>query len=566
MPRRATGELRPTALGWEARVTLQGKERIGLPLKAFAPADEAGARARCEALAELAARLRSAGRLDVLRPFLKRAAAARSGRAWENVLETAEVLCAGRDTSAAQPITFAEFAKGWHEGELAARHPDHVAKKRSADRDEQLLRLYVNPRIGDIALADVTLEDAESVMASLPERLSPATRRHVAQVIRRVLTLAVYPGRKRAENPIPRGWLPRLRKTRAKGFLYPAEEKTLMGCIEVPLLRRLLYGFLCREGMRSDEAATLQWRHVDLDRGWVSLDENKTDDPRAWSLAPDVLRALKRWKELEPPTSESALVFSVRGVGVNVDHLAAKLRRDLKRAGVDRSLLFENTEARRRLVAHDLRATFVTVSLAAGKTERWVKDRTGHASEALNAYVRPARQWAEAELGFFAPLDEAIPELRTEADGAEPKAPAKAPLRRLGRLRRSRKYAWCTGRDLNPHALRRRNLNPERTAQCTRSIEKTSPDSDPSGGPMLPHGAIPGQSVGPSGASHDLSDPSRASVLRALYGLAATLASAGDTAGARIVNEAATTLLGATADAGGAAVVVDIDQARRGRT
>ena len=60
---------------------------------------------------------------------------------------------------------------------------------------------------------------------------------------------------------------------------------------------------------------------------------------------------------------------------------------------------------------HDLRATFVTVSLANGKTETWVADRTGHRSGAMiNRYRRAARTWAELGLGSLAPLDEAIPE------------------------------------------------------------------------------------------------------------------------------------------------------------
>src|ERR1019366_144223 len=54
---------------------------------------------------------------------------------------------------------------------------------------------------------------------------------------------------------------------------------------------------LTREGMRASELATLKWRDVDLERGRVRLDENKTDDPRAWALAPDVVRTLAWWKK-----------------------------------------------------------------------------------------------------------------------------------------------------------------------------------------------------------------------------------------------------------------------------
>lgn len=64
---------------------------------------------------------------------------------------------------------------------------------------------------------------------------------------------------------------------------------------EVPLLPRLAYGFLSREGMRVDEMGALRWRDVDLKRGRVNLDENKTDDPRDWDLQPDVFEVLAWW-------------------------------------------------------------------------------------------------------------------------------------------------------------------------------------------------------------------------------------------------------------------------------
>src|SRR5437764_525021 len=78
-----------------------------------------------------------------------------------------------------------------------------------AEDDAERLATYVYPHIGDAPIADVTLDQCEFVMANLPEKLATATRRQVAQTMRRVLTLAVYPGRHRSESPVPKGWLPR---------------------------------------------------------------------------------------------------------------------------------------------------------------------------------------------------------------------------------------------------------------------------------------------------------------------------------------------------------------------
>lgn len=153
------------------------------------------------------------------------------------------------------------------------------------------------------------------------------------------------------------------------------------------------------------------------------LDENKTDDPRAWALSPGVVRALRAWRALRAaegaPVGPDDPVFVLREDGRKYD--AAKLFREhLCAAGIDRAELFEHSAARMQIRRHDLRATFVTLNLAAGRTEAWIADRTGHKSSAMiNRYRRAARTAAELALGELRPLIEAIPELA----GAEPSTP-----------------------------------------------------------------------------------------------------------------------------------------------
>jgi hypothetical protein len=61
------------------------------------------------------------------------------------------------------------------------------------------------------------------------------------------------------------------------------------------------------------------------------------------------------------------------------------------------------------LRAHDLRATFVTMSLAEGKSETWIRDRTGHKTASMiDRYRRAARQVQELELGSLVDLVEGL--------------------------------------------------------------------------------------------------------------------------------------------------------------
>jgi integrase len=426
MPREATGELRALADGWAARITIEGRTRKDFPLPTCAT--EAEAAERCRGLAGIAARLRRVGKAGETVRYLEMAAKAR-GRSWEAVLAVVDDECAGnlrdRRAAAVERVTFAAWAGRWTSGELAKKYPDHVRAKRSAEDDERILRLYVLPHLDGVHVDEFTLEHGEQVMAAAPSHLAPGTRRQIAQVMARLCKLAVYPGRLRKDNPIPAGWLPRLGDPKAKECLYPDEDALLMrgvsvvaGTPDVSVLRRLAYGFLAREGMRTDEMASLRWRDVDLERGRVNLDSNKTDDPRDWTLRPDVVQALTRWKARQPCTEPGDHVFADNGVPLNVKHVAAQLRRDLQTVGVARPQLFERSKVRMPLRAHDLRATFVTIALAQDRTETWISDRTGHKShKMINAYRRKARGWNLGELG---PLTDLVPELRAEGAAVPP--------------------------------------------------------------------------------------------------------------------------------------------------
>jgi integrase len=234
----------------------------------------------------------------------------------------------------------------------------------------------------------------------------------------RLLNLAVYPGKYIKVSPIPRRWLPKAGNDKAKECLYPDEDRALLGCTDIALLRRFAYGFLDREGMRTDELVRLTWADVDLIHNRVDLDENKTDAPRAWDLRPDVFAALGIWrKHFRPKAKPSDRVFiDDEGIGLNVDHLAAQLRDDLKLyAKVDRPKLYVRSKSRLRLRAHDLRATFITVSLANGRTWEWCQQRTGHGDSMKQKYRRTAATWVAQQQGDLAPLHLALPEFADHA-------------------------------------------------------------------------------------------------------------------------------------------------------
>lgn len=395
------------------RIRVRGLDRVSVPLSGCTT-DE-GAEVRAALIARAAEQLVAVGagaRLKALGTAIGKAATGEE-------LEAARVAVAraveeARRATPASVVTVEQFAERWLSGELARTFPDHVKAIDHGDNRARL-EMYVFPLIGGGPIAELSLEDGDRVMVTLPSQLSPAMRRHVAQCVYRLAHLAVYPAKVLAACPFPKGWLPRIGKPREAPYLYPAEDAKLLGCRDIPLRRRLAYGLLAREGFRPGELvgrrkgrearSPMRWTTVDLAYGSVRLDQNKTERPRTWALDPGTTRALVAWHRGPP----SADVYVIGWL----PKLADWLRADLKLAGVARPELAERNQWRRPLRAHDLRGTFITLSLANGKTESWVQDRTGHTSTLMiQRYRRAARTAAELELGPLLPLDEAIPELR----------------------------------------------------------------------------------------------------------------------------------------------------------
>lgn len=404
MPRPATGELRPLSNGWEARIRIEGKKRRGFALLTSLSDEDAAS--RCRAMALIAQRLSRAGHSGDTEKLLEWAARVRPGGDWEAVTTVADSLCGGKAPPKEEraSVTFGELATDWTSGKLHATYPDSVELKESSDTDAMRLGKWVYPLVEHIALHAFTEEHAQEVMRRIPTSKSRATRRHVGQLMTRVLNLAVYPCKYIDRSPIPKGFLPRLGKAKALAYLYPDEDRKLLACTDVPFAERLLFGLLAREGLRCEEALSLRWQHLDLVRGSIRVDINKTDDPRAWALDPGVVKALLSWKAQHPDADPGDRVFSEAPT-----RLASRFRGYLKIAGVKRAELFERTDVRRPIRAHDLRATFVTVNLANGKTESWICDRTGHSSSSMvNRYRRSARAHSELGQGNLTPLDEAL--------------------------------------------------------------------------------------------------------------------------------------------------------------
>lgn len=367
--------------------------------------DEDDALERSRIIAEAIDSFMRIGRRDLVDRWARELASANDTKLPKVQLAIAKIVSGEKSVAITGDILFRELSRRYTEGELAKSYPDHIRAK-DYDDDKSRLRLYILPLAGDVPVRAFTMNHANRVMQSLPPMAS-SNRRHVAQIMHRLLKLAVFPLQLREHSPLPAGWLPKINKKERLHYscLFPKEEARLLGYAEASEAFRLFCGVLDREGMRLSELLDCEWSHWGDDCRTFLATKTKTDDPRMWAVREDTARAMRIWREKKgtemPPFAYLAAMDRTK--------IAALFRDTLKAAGVTRAELFATTKHTAKLRAHDMRATFVTLSLAEGKTDTWIRDRTGHKSTAMiDRYRRHARQLAELNVGSLVDLVEAL--------------------------------------------------------------------------------------------------------------------------------------------------------------
>jgi len=406
--------LRKKQTGWGARVrfgeNLARDEWIPLDVPHD---DEPRARDRLARLQALAKRMSAIGQHVAARKVLEEAGATRHERGFhaieQMVAEMSPELQAPR-----QRQTFRDVVRDLSDGTLHEQYPEEVEFKTPTSLAQTRAKLAVFlPVLGDKTFEELTREDIQEAKRCVPKGLKLNTRARYLRELRRVLRLAVEPLGLCEKTPtlsVPSG-----QPGGVFQLLYPIEEAQLCACVEIPIERRFLYAFMARNGGRISETLKYTFQCID-DDGVIHVEKSwtKTKRARYWPLAPDVLEAVRLRRAqmpedathmfvLPPPTARTRLKK------INRQYVLRMLLIDLKTAGINRQGLITAIDGERKLCVHDVRASFVTLARAAGLTDRWIMDRSGHESAAVfEKYDRGVRHAREIHLGWWAPMGLAL--------------------------------------------------------------------------------------------------------------------------------------------------------------
>jgi integrase len=431
-----------------------------------------------------------------------------------------------QDATNARPrwSTWGELAEAWNTQELARHYPGSDYGKSSADTDEGRIRM-ISEKIGQVPLLTFNDEHYWCGMRAVPAGRSARTVQAFAQIIRRVLRIAVEIGAVDKWPLKPTNKLPKLSAKDQKifTFLYPSEDAQLLACDDAPFAFRVLWGFIVREGLRISEAVRIRWEHIDRKLhpdGVLKVLDTKTGVWLEFILRPGTLLALDTLRALIEEDDRYTIGFSRRptldgqpwaydGRGPfswlttgQTDHAAEKVRGHLVMAGVDRRALLFNDGRERKLREHDLRATYVTLAKLAGVSDDEIKAHTGHAGAAMIAVYNHSRSLLERlTLGRLEDLDVALGlRARTEPHAAAPAARDTsrdtAVLTSIGIARDDR------GSSLFSAVVRETGVEPARLA----ALEPKSAEARRE--PQNPDGSAPAPAFGTAGTD----GPSRLSV------------------------------------------------------
>lgn len=268
--------------------------------------------------------------------------------------------------------------------ELLLGHLEALGRKPTTlDSYRSVLRTHLLPRVGDVAVEEVTPRDVEAIAAKmLRDGKAEHTRARTLKLISQVFDFA----RRRgwcSENPCREVERPQVRESADIRFLGREELEALLSAVDVAekpfgSADRAIFLTAAMTGLRQGELLALRWRDVDwmakrirvrrsYVRGHWGTPKSRSGE-RSVPLSTRVAGELKRYLRRSSFRADDDLVFAHPRTGGVLDHgsLSRRFKAALKAAGV------------RRIRFHDLRHTFGTRMAATGVPMRALQEWMGH--------------------------------------------------------------------------------------------------------------------------------------------------------------------------------------------
>jgi integrase len=322
-------------------------------------------------------------------------------------VECARLIADIRNGTAIEPnkLTLAVFLDKWLDQVKPAVAP------RTHERYAELVRAYLTPALGTTLLTKLqpmAISRAYSAALTSGRRkrtggLSPRTVHHLHRVLKQALRQAVR-WQLLPRNPVDHVDPPRVERSKMKVWDVADMVAGLEQARPLRIFAPALLAGLC--GLRRGEIAALRWRHVDVERGQLTVVESaeqtrsgvrlkapKSGRGRNVALPAKVIEELRAW------STRQAQELLKLGTRINDDTFVCS-REDgamIQPQSITHAWeRFVVTAGLPRIRFHDLRHSHATHMLASGVHPKIASERLGHATVGLTldtySHVIPGMQ------------------------------------------------------------------------------------------------------------------------------------------------------------------------------
>ena len=248
------------------------------------------------------------------------------------------------------------------------------------------VRIHIDPRIGDLLLADLSRSDVRDFMDGLlDDGVSHALVKKIMVSLRAVLSEAVE-REWLAHNVAAKVKLKRRSRTEADVRVIPTKDEIRIILEKAPTSHRAMFVTAIFTGMRISELRGLTWPSVDFENriirvtqradefGQIGLPKSRAGT-RNIPMAPSVHQALVAWK-MAAPLSDAGLVFP-NSVG-KVQNYANIYNRIFKPMLVEHGIVDGEGDA--KFGIHALRHAAASLFIEQGWNPKKIQTILGHAS------------------------------------------------------------------------------------------------------------------------------------------------------------------------------------------
>lgn len=243
-------------------------------------------------------------------------------------------------------------------------------RKRSWRRDEELFRLRILPKFGNVRIDQISRHEVQVLHGAIKANgLSPATADHTLKVLRHALALAVD------WELIERNPLAKIKlfneDNQVENVMSEAQLKAFVAVLETDDNRAvcLIAQFLLCTGARLNEALSAQWEHIDLQNcHWlIPAKLSKSKRPRPVPLNTSAMHVLGQLQTRD----KGGALFINRQTGKPYTTIGKVFNRIRKKANLP------------NLRIHDLRHNYASMLINGGRTLYEVQKILGHSSPSV---------------------------------------------------------------------------------------------------------------------------------------------------------------------------------------